>query len=412
MMEEKSGFYHPSNFWTLDDLILEGKTVLLRVDMNSPLDPKTGEILDASRIRAVLPTLRDLEGARVVLLSHQGRVGSEDFTSLASHGEILRSYLGEKARFVGDIMGPAAIEGIDDLSVGGVLLLDNVRFLAEETLKAPPEKLAETIFVRRLAKHFNLYVNDAFGAVHRNQASLVGFPHHVPSAVGRLMEKELKAIDRVLTETQGKRVFVLGGAKPEDRIGVISHVLETTKGQTLFLLGGVLANVFLLADGRRLPERDLRRLEGNRREVEVAKNLLSKHGETIFLPVDYAYEEEGRRDEASIGEVGMGRQILDLGCETIDKYREALKDSDLIVASGPLGMIENPLFVWATKEMLFDISRSRALKVTGGGHLTAVIQSEGLSEKFDHVSSGGGALLYILSGGVSESLRLLRKDSS
>ena len=215
----------PFDFLTLDDVDVSGKTVFLRVDINAPLDPVSKRILVDSRIKATLMTLKDLKDAKVVLGAHQSRPGKYDFTSLELHARVPQMYLGDQISFVGDVMGDEAVAAIEALKPGKILVLDNLRFLPEENVQAPPAELAETEFVKTLAPHFDLVVNDAFAAAHRSQPSLVGFGETAPMVAGRLMEQELKAIDQVLVEPDRPCVFVLGGVKVEDRIPVMRRVL-------------------------------------------------------------------------------------------------------------------------------------------------------------------------------------------
>jgi phosphoglycerate kinase len=200
-------------FLTLDDVEVEDKTVFLRVDINSPLDPVSKRILDASRITATLDTLGELGEARVVLGAHQSRPGRYDFTSLELHARVLRMYLNDRVRFVEDVMGEEAQAAIGALKTGEVLVLDNVRKVEEENVQAPPEELAGTGLVRALSPYFDLAVNDAFAAAHRSQPSLVGFGEVMPMVAGRLMERELGALNRVVGEPDRPCIFVLGGGE-------------------------------------------------------------------------------------------------------------------------------------------------------------------------------------------------------
>jgi len=214
-------------FPTLDEAKVRGKTVLLRVDINSPVDLKTGEILDDTRIRLCAPTIKELisRGAKVVVLAHQGRPGDEDFISLKKHAQKLSTVIDSKVEYVEDVLGPAARHAIEKMRPGEILLLDNVRFCAEETLKGEPEEMSKTHLVQRLAKLADIYVNDAFAAAHRNQPSLIGFGPVLPTYAGRLMEKELRGLSRALNPEK-PCVYILGGAKFEDSLAIIENVFE------------------------------------------------------------------------------------------------------------------------------------------------------------------------------------------
>lgn len=400
----------PERFRTLDDVDIDDKVVLVRVDINSPINPFTGEIMNDLRIRAVLDTLKELEGSKVVLISHQSRPGMGDFTSLSLHTSVLRSYLGDRVRFVPDIIGPTAIREIRRLESGDILLLDNIRLMAEEMMKAPPEVHANTLLVKTLSKHFDLYVNDAFSCIHRSHASLVGLPSHITSVMGRLMERELRALNRVLGSEKDKLVFMLGGAKPEDRIGVIKNIFESSPKDCSFLLGGVIAKVFLVATGQKLPKSVKKETAAHYEEVEMAKSLLEKYGERLILPVDYAYEMEGERVEEPLENIKNSQMVFDVGLKTIEKYLQIMKGADLFCANGPLGLMENPLFIRGTREALNTAAELKGYKLVGGGHLAALIEIENLKDRFDHVSTGGGSLLHLLSGRIPRALQLLMKS--
>src|SRR5437667_374859 len=242
-------------FLTLDNIETNGKRVFLRVDINVPLDPSTHQILDDTRIRAVSETLARLEDARVVLGSHQSRPGKDDFTSLEPHAQALAQYCNQEIKFVDDVIGPQARQRIGKVEPGQVLVLDNLRFCAEENIDDRPEKLLKTHFVKQLTPLFDLNVNDAFATAHRSQPSIVGLAEALPSVAGRLMEKELKAISGLLQEPRRPCVHVLGGAKVEDKIPVIEHILSRNKADKI-LLGGVPAKIFLKAMDKKISHQD------------------------------------------------------------------------------------------------------------------------------------------------------------
>src|SRR6266540_2626771 len=214
------------SFFKLDDVDTTNKRVFLRVDINVPLDPSSHQILDDTRIRATAETLSELDDAKVVLASHQSRPGKDDFTSLEPHAIALGQYCNQRVRFVEDVLGPLARQEIARVQPGEVLVLDNLRLCAEENMNDKPEKLVKTNLVRRLAPLFELYVNDAFATAHRAQPSIIGLTEVLPSFAGRLMEKELKAVSTLLQEPKRPCVYVLGGAKVEDKVPVIQHMLE------------------------------------------------------------------------------------------------------------------------------------------------------------------------------------------
>src|SRR5438046_6629542 len=267
-------------FLTLDEIHTANKCVFLRVDINVPLDPSTHLILDDTRIRAISETLSKLENAKVVLGSHQSRPGKDDFTSMEPHAEALASFCNQEVKLVEDVMGPHARQRIAKVEPGQILVLDNLRFCAEENVDDKPEKLLKTHFVKTLAPLFDLNVNDAFATAHRSQPSIVGLAEALPSVAGRLMEKELKAISGLLQEPRRPCVYVLGGAKVEDKIPVIEHILSRNKADKI-LLGGVPAKIFLKAMDKKISADDEKDMAGLQTHIKNARALSMKYKDRI-----------------------------------------------------------------------------------------------------------------------------------
>ena len=382
---------------TLDDVDVKGKKVLLRVDFNSPV--RDEKLLDDSRIRAHIPTIKELleKGAAVVVVSHQGRPGEDDFITLEPHAKKLSELLGQTVNFVDDVMGPEARRRIKELKPGEVLLLDNVRFLAEENINAPPEVQANTYLVRRLAKLFDLYVNDAFATAHRSQPSIVGFPMVLPSVMGRVMEKEVKALSKVFNPKDSPKIFVLGGGKVPDTISIIENLVKNKVADRI-LTTGLVAEVFLVAKGIDLGEKNMSVLEkkGLLGLVPKARRLLLS-GAPIETPIDFkTLDDEGNvRVEPAFSVTGL---IRDVGPATVKSYGELMKEAKVIVMRGPAGVMEDPRFREGTKELVRMALESGAFTIFGGGHLTAVIKELGMEDKVGHISTGGGALLSFLAG--------------
>jgi phosphoglycerate kinase len=385
------------NYLTLDDFDLRDKRVLLRLDINAPLDPATNQILDDSRIVAAKPTLDSLRGSRVVVLAHQGRPGKEDFTSLQQHAAVLQKNCGQHVTFIDDVMGPAAREAIKRTEPGEVLVLDNVRFCSEEILEDKGEKLARTNLVSRLAPLFNLYVNDAFATAHRAQASLVGFPCVLPSAAGRLTEKELAALEKVLERPERPSTFVLGGAKIEDKVPVIENILSTGKADHV-LVGGNVGKVFLKAAGHTFSDSEEQMLAPAVEQIRKAKSILANHQGRVLMPTDFGTFEKGKRVEASITELTRAGRCLDIGPQTAEKFTDVIRASKTVVAGGPMGVFEQEGFESGTKAILESMADSGAFTVIGGGHLAGYADLLGLSKRFSHVSTAGGAMLSLLAG--------------
>lgn len=385
------------NYLTLDDFELRDKRVLLRLDINVPMDPYSKKILDEGRIVAATPTLDALAKAKVAILSHQSRPGKEDFTPLQQHAILLQRTCARPVRFIDDVMGPAARGAIKELKSGEVLVLDNVRFCAEENLEETGEKLARTNLVSRLAPLFDLYANDAFAAAHRSQASLVGFPYLLPSAAGRLMEKELVALKRLIVEPDRPSTYILGGAKVEDKVPVIDNLLSTGKADHV-LVGGNVAKVFLKAADRKFSEADEQELASVTDEVLKANRILSKYRKRIVLPIDFGTVLDGKRANTPVAKLPRAGRALDIGSKTAERFSEIISESKTVVAAGPMGVFEEDGFETGTKAVLESMANSDAFTVIGGGHLSGYAGILGISDKLSHVSTAGGAMLSLLAG--------------
>jgi phosphoglycerate kinase len=384
-------------FLTLDDVKTSDKRIFLRVDINVPLDPSTHQILDDTRIKAVSDTLARLEDARVVLGSHQSRPGKDDFTNLQPHAEALAGCCNQQVMFVEDVIGPHARERITKVERGQVLVLDNLRFCAEENVDDKPEKLLKTHFVKQLSPLFDLNVNDAFATAHRSQPSIVGLTEALPSAAGRLMEKELKAVSGLLVEPRRPCVYVLGGAKVEDKVPVIEHILTRDKADKI-LLGGVPAKLFLKAMGQKLSAEDEKEMVGLQADIKKAKSLALKYRDKIEVPVDLAYgDARGKRTDRGI-DAPLKESALDIGAKTIEKYSKIVEGAATTVANGPLGVFERTGFDLGTRQVLEAMAKSNGYTVIGGGHLVGLASILGIDERFKHVSTAGGAMLSLLSG--------------
>ncbi len=384
-------------FYTLDDVDTANKRVFLRVDINVPLDPTSQQILDDTRIRAISETLSQLDDAKVVLGSHQSRPGKDDFTSLEPHAEALAKYCNQRVRFVEDVLGPQARQRIASVQPGEILVLDNLRLCSEENIDDKPEKLVKTNLVKRLAPLFDLYIDDAFATAHRSQPSIAGLTEVLPSAAGRLMERELKAVSMLLKQPRRPSIYVLGGAKVEDKVPVIEHILDRDKADKI-LLGGVPAKLFLKASGRKISAQDEEDCAKLTPFIDHAKKLLAKHHEKIELPTDLAYEEEGRRLDKSSDTTTAKEPALDIGAETVEKYSKMVEGAATVVANGPLGVFERRGFDLGTRRILESMAKNGGYTVIGGGHLVGLAAILGIDEKFSHVSTAGGAILSLLSG--------------
>lgn len=389
------------DFHTLEDFNFKDKTVLLRVDINCPLNKETLEIINDARIRRIIPTVRELMGkrAKVVILAHQSRKGKWDFIPLEQHAKRLARNLNSQVKYVNDVMGDEAKKAIADLRPGEVLLLGNVRELDSETAKLDMFGHAEGELVNALAPLIDYYVCDAFGAAHRSQCSLVGFPIKVPSASGRLMAKEIFALKAIFDEPRRPSVFILGGAKFGDASEMIDHVLGTNMADTVMLVG-LAGNAFLLARGIELGEAstEILKEELTPENLQAAKDIMAKYGQRVLLPTDVAVERDGKRVSVLVGDLPVKEPALDIGDASIDKFRKVILSSRTSFMSGPAGVYEKEGFGIGTKGLMDAMIESRGQSVIGGGHTVGAADSFDLTDRFSYVSTGGGALETFLLG--------------
>jgi phosphoglycerate kinase len=384
------------DYLTFSHVDLRGCKVLVRVDINSPIDPKKTSILDSRRIQSIIPTLRYLSSSAVVIIAHQGRPLDSGFTTLELHAQEIQKYLFKPVQYIPDVLGPTALQSIQKLRPGKYILLENLRFLAEDNISGPPEILKETHLVRKLAPLFDYFVLDAFGVFHRSHSSNVGLASVLPTVVGKLAEKELSTLSHVLHSPHRPSVFLLGGSKIEDKILILSNILKNQRADKV-LLGGILANVALSIEGypikQDLPE-DTPKI---RQELE---EILDKYQDMIVLPIDLATSDFGERVEFTVDEIKSTKPVraLDIGKKTIQKYQEILGKAHTITANGPMGRYEEKPFELGTKSLLLSIAQNLGLTVIGGGHLASYAHQLGLENKIKHISTGGGATIRLLSG--------------
>lgn len=391
-----------TKYLTLDDVNVKDKTVLVRVDFNSPVDPDSKKVLDDSRIRAHgETTIKELttNGAKVVVLAHQGRKGDPDFIPLKQHADLLGKVLHKPVKYVEDVFGEKAKMAIRKLKSGEILVLDNVRAFAGETKDGTSEDQAKTELVRGLAPLADLFVLDAFAAAHRAQVSIVGFTAVLPSVAGRIMERELKSLGRVLERPEKPSLFILGGAKADDSLEISKHVLDHGLADCV-LMGGVAGQVFLAAKGISLgkPNVDFLQKKGLLTYTQGIKELVRKYPDKVKTPKDVAVDIDGKRSEATLEELPTGYSIMDIGSKTANEYADLIKKAKTVVVSGPMGVYEDEDFSLGTKKVFEAIAGSKAFSLAGGGHTIAALQELGLFSKISYVSTAGGALIEFLMG--------------
>ena len=389
----------------LRDINVEGKTVLVRVDINSPLQPKSQEFLDDTRIKAIVPTLNLLTKSKVVLLAHQSRPGKKDFTNTLGHSRELGRILGRNIKWVEDIHGEKAMQAIESLIDGEILMLNNVRMdLEEVSTKGDFLAMSETKIIQRLSSVVDVFVNDAFACSHRNSPSIVGFTHILPCVAGELMKKEIDGLDAALESPRRPCIAVVGGIKVEDSISVADNMLRKGIADEVWATGGV-ANLLIEYSGIDIGELNHNFLVGELGDsyhstVETAKSMLNDFADKIKLPTDLAANIEDNRVDLTLADLPVAAPIFDIGINSTMTLSAAIKSAGTIILNGPAGVFELTDFALGTIEMLNACAESTGYVVVGGGHTATLIMNRGLSAKMGHLSTGGGACLNYLAGRV------------
>lgn len=401
-----------SEFLTLDDVNVKKKVVLLRIDINVPYDPQTDSISDSERLRIHAETVKELsdKDGKIVILAHQGRKGEQDFIHLNQHAYLLSQHSNKEIKYVEDVIGKAAVDAIENLREGDVLLLDNVRLLDDEALEKSIEEHANSSLITTLLPLADIFVNDAFSVAHRAHASIIGFTTKLPSFAGRVMEREIKSCEKALNPEM-PNVFILGGAKPKDCVKILDHMLR--RGVlTEVLTCGLLGQLFLLANGIDigLASIEVLKKKGIFDLVEKLKSLYTEYEERIRIPLDVAEEVNEARVERKINELPCEGAIMDIGNGTIEQYKRILKSAKTIVVKGPAGVYEKKEFGLGTRNLLDEISKSKAFTLIGGGDTSLAVAKLGFkSDNFSYVSIAGGALITYLSGKDMPGVRALRE---
>src|SRR2546428_5426424 len=312
------------------------------------------------------------------------------------HPAILARILGKRVEYIEDVYGPTAREAIEKLREGQVLMLDNLRFTAEENQEFKPEDASKTIFVQRLKGHFDACVLDAFPTAHRSSPSIVGFADVLPTCAGRVVAKELRSLERIFAIEKGPYVTVLGGAKVADRIEAIDALIANGRADK-GLLSGVVGLLFLKAIGRYYGDLDV---DGEQKLVPRAKQLLNDYPETFELPIDVAIKVDGgRRREVEASGLAADYEVLDIGRRTVDHYSRLIKGAGTVFMSGPPGAFEYDEFSEGTEGLLHAMGSSLGTTIVSGGHLSAALHKFKIHESIDHVSTAGGGPPPNISGG-------------
>ncbi|MGC9131318.1 MAG: phosphoglycerate kinase [Pyrobaculum sp.] len=371
-----------------------GKTLIIRIDINSPI--VNGKIVDDFRIRMHAYTLRAASeaGTKAVVLAHQGRPGQDDFTSLDLHKPYIEKYLEKPIKFVDDVIGPEARRQIRELREGEILLLENVRVLAEEVIEKVPEAQADTFLVQKLAPLADYFVFDGFAVAHRSQPSVVGFPMVLPSCAGPVFERELRALGAVFEKKGRGVVLMAGGAKIPDTLKAVEQLLKNSFVEKV-AVGGLVGFVFAVAKHGVLNTALKQVVEqgGYLPYIDKAKQLLAKYGGQIHTPVDFAVNQNGRMD---VDVYSLAQSPLDIGRLTILAFKELVDQSELVIFSGPMGYIEDEKFAVGTMELLKAAARRKL--ILGGGHTIMAAEKAGVLDKAFHVSTGGRAFIQTIGG--------------
>ena len=409
------------SFLTIDDYKLEGQTVILRIDINSSINPENGNLLDDTRIKRHSATVKELAEmkAKVIILAHQSRPGKLDFVNLEKHGERMSELIDKKITFVDDLYGDRAIDHIKKLENGDILLLDNVRFDKEEIELNSFEdknfdKQNKSKMVKKLSPYASYFVNDAFAASHRCQPSLVGFSEKMPALAGRVMQRELDFLGKAISSGPTPRIAVLGGSKAADSVAIAQNFLE--KGVEQILTGGVVANIFLIASGIDIgkPSTEFieKQIPEHKKVISLAKNLLDKYEERIQIPTDAALNIEGKRNGTNIDNLPQNYPLFDIGIDTLVNYISIIEKAGTIIANGPMGVFEDSEFATGTNEIFSAISKSDGMTVVGGGETAMAFNQMGLASGIKHISTGGGACISFMSGETMPALEAMRRSKN
>lgn len=390
------------------DFDLKGKTVFLRADLNSTVIE--GRVVISSRLREHSKTIYALreEGAKVVVLSHQGRPGGQGFIKLRRHADFVKKFIDQPVKFVK--WEDDYEKEIKEMKNGDVVVLDNTRFQKEELENKSWEEHANDSFIKKLGPLGDLFVQDALSVCHRSQASVVGFKKYMPCVTGPVLERELTVLDKLEeTKTNGK-LLVLGGSKLIDSIGLLSGMLDSGLVNKV-CIGGLFGELFLKAQGIDFGEKEKFFKENGLNElIPQAKELLDKYNKKLVLPVDLAVSHGKKREEIKVSDLPSEFETMDIGRETTELFKKEIRRSSLVVFNGPMGVYEKKAFTVGTKKILESIAFHRCFSIVGGGDTEKALTSFGLMpQDFSHTSLAGKALLLLLSGEPLPGLEILEE---
>ena len=397
-----------SNLTSIDQFDYFNKTVLLRVDINSPIDVKTKKIINENRIQKSIPTIKALldNGAKLAIIAHQGdTLDYQNLIPLHEHAEKLPLYLGITVHYVDDVAGPEAQNQIKKLQSGEAVLLGNLRYLSEEvstfenTVKLNAQEMLQTYLIRGLAPLIDYYVNDAFAAAHRNAPSMVAFQELKPSAAGILLYEEITNLNKVMQNPERPSVFILGGAKISDAFGMMEQVLSSGTADHI-LTCGITGEIMLIAAGFKLGSIKEQFLNNRQLDIyiEHAKKYLQDYGEKISMPIDLAYCKDGKRQEILAKNLPAEHMFKDIGSNTIEHYREVIKKAQTLFVNGPPGVYEESEFSKGTRTIWKAVASAKGFTVIGGGDTVTAATKYIDLKNIDYICTGGGAMVQYLSG--------------
>ena len=387
---------------TVRDIDVEAKTILLRADFNVPLD-KGGQITSDTRIGATAPTIKHLleRGARIILCSHLGRPGGRhvDQLSLRAVAQRLSKLLNRPVQMAKDCIGPEVREAASNLKCREILMLENLRFHAEEETN-------DDQFARALAGLADIYVNDAFGACHRAHASIVGIPRHIPAVAGLLLEKELEALGSLLENPEPPFGGLFGGAKVSDKVAALDNIMNKLD---FLLIGGAMAALFLKARGYEIGQSEVE-LD----QLDTASELMTRvagNGTKLILPVDVVVGKDTEAGDdmktVSVENITPIMKIVDIGIQTVTAFQEKLRQCHTVFWNGPMVIYEIPLFATSTKCIANSVADLEATTIVAGGSTAQIADDLKLSGRMGFVSTGGGASLEFLSGATLPGVEIL-----
>ena len=388
----------------IDKVDLEGSTVLLRTDLNLPVED--GAPRKTVRFERYMETIHELSkrGARTVVMAHQGRPARQDFISLEEHAEMISDGLEENVTFVQSFFGSQLGDAVASMSDGDVTLLENIRFLSEELQNVSPEHHAEDYFVKSMECYFDLYIDDAFSAAHRSHGSMVGFTPLLDSYAGPIMKRELENCDMVKEEFENG-VLVLGGEKPSDIIGMMNHMIEDVEK---VLLGGIPGELALNLQGYQLGEkRDWIRKNNFDASAGELEELLEEYEDKIVVPEDLRTDSGIYKPE----EVPEDEMTWDVGDKTMNNYAKIIQEAEAVVMKGPMGAFEE--HPEGSQKVVRALSDSDGFTVMGGGHTSSLVERFGHElDDFSHVSIAGGAFVRYMSGEELPAVEALEESGS